>query len=286
MFKICKHQFGQALSSPRVYLALLLGCVVQIISSMPLLEFSKQIGKPLNIFDSFIYFNCDTYIIATAFLGILILASDIPFSTQSETYTLMRVSRRKWVLGKILYLFCACVIYYFIIMIAGMLFIAENAYVANAWSELIYYLAKNINPEMAADANVYFSYSHVLLLSPLQALAASFTLSVAYSFVMSLFIFYLNLKLPRILSFAAAIMIHVIGYLLAVLFTSRFYIKFSLLGNSLLMYHDIQNVYKGKVFTTLPQSFLIFSVLAAVLSALIMTAIRKYDFRITVGAKQ
>lgn len=286
MFRICRHQFGQAFSSPRVYIALLLGCVIQIISSMPLLEFSKQLGKPLNIFDSFIYFNCDTYTVAAAFLGILILVADIPFSTQNETYTLMRVSRRKWVSGKILYLFCACIVYYAVIMLAGMLFIAENAYVANSWSEPIYYLAKNVNPAIAADAGVYFPYSRVLLLSPLQAVAASFILSVAYSFVMSLFIFWLNLKLPRILSFAAAMMIHVLGYLLAVLFTSRYYMRFSLLGNSLLMYHDIQNVYNGKVFTTLPQSFMIFSVLALVLSALIMIAIRKYDFRITVGTKQ
>lgn len=286
MFKICKHQLGQALSSPRVYIAFLLGCVVQIISSMPLLAFSKRLGKPLNIVDGFIYFNCDTYTIATAFLGIIILVADIPFSTQNETYTLMRVSRRKWVFGKILYLFCACILYYIITMIAGMLFIAENAYITNAWSEPIYCLARNVNPAMATGANVYFPYSHILLLSPLQAMAASFTLSVAYSFVMSLFIFYLNLKLPRILSFASAMLIHVIGYLLAVLFTSYYYTKFSLLGNSLLMYHDIQNVFRGKVFTTLPQSFLIYSVLVIILSALIMMTIRKYDFRITVGTKQ
>lgn len=286
MFKICRHQLAQAFSSVRVYIALFLGCAVQIISNIPLFEFSQQLNKPLCIFEGFIYFNCDTYVSTAAFLGVLLLTADIPFSTENETYTLMRVTRRKWVLGKILYLFIICFLYYLAIMSSGMLFISENAYVANFWSEPIYYSAKNTAPELATASNVYFPYGHVLLLSPLQALIASFSLSVAYSFVMSLFIFWLNLKLPRVLSFVAAMMVHVVGYVFAVLFISPAYKKISLLGNSLLVYHDIQGYYKGEMFTTLPQSYLIYGMLIILLSLCILHAIRKYNFKITVGTKQ
>ena len=47
MFKICAHQFRQAFLSPRLYLALILGCAIQIISVFPLLDFSKAMGNPL-----------------------------------------------------------------------------------------------------------------------------------------------------------------------------------------------------------------------------------------------
>ena len=50
MFKICAHQFRQAFFSPRLYLALILGCTIQIISVFPLLDFSKAMGEPLGIF--------------------------------------------------------------------------------------------------------------------------------------------------------------------------------------------------------------------------------------------
>lgn len=286
MFKICAHQFKLTLSSPRAYIALFFGCVIQIISAMPLLEFSTALGRPLSIFDSFIYFNCDIFTAAAAFLGIVLLVSDIPFSSQNETYTLLRVSRRQWVFGKAIYLLCACVAYYLIVMAVGMLYIAENTYVGNLWSEPLYFLVKNPNSQLATDYSMYFPYSHVLLLTPLWAAAASFGLSVAYSFVMSLFIFWFNLKLPRVISYVFAIMIHVIGYLLTAVFLSLFYVKFSLFGNSLLMYHEIGGYENSKLFTSLPQSFLIYCICGVVLLYLVTRAIRKFDFKITVGTKQ
>ena len=90
MFKICAHQFRQAFFSPRLYLALILGCTIQIISVFPLLDFSKAMGEPLGIFEAFIYFNTDTYTATCAFLGAVLMVSDIPFSSQNETYTLLR----------------------------------------------------------------------------------------------------------------------------------------------------------------------------------------------------
>ena len=49
MFKICAHQFRRAFFSPRLYLALILGCTIQIISVFPLLDFSKAMGEPLSL---------------------------------------------------------------------------------------------------------------------------------------------------------------------------------------------------------------------------------------------
>lgn len=284
MFKICKHQFLLALISPRIYIALFIGCVMQIISSMPLLEFSQLLDKPLGIFESLIYFNCDTFTASSTFLGVILLVSDIPFSSENETYTLMRVSRTNWVLGKFIYLFCICLFYYFVVTVAGMLFISENAYMGNFWSEPIYLLVKDNNMNFAANYNVYFPYSHILLgLTPLKAFISSYLLSVSYAFTMSLLIFWLNLEISFVLSYIPVIMLHIIGYLIAALLKSYFYMRFSLLGNSLLMYHNTDR--RASVFPTLSESFLIFFILCVLLSFLILKGIKKYDFRITVGTK-
>ncbi len=287
MFKVCLYQLRQAFSSPRVYIALLIGIVMQIVSSIPLLDYVRMLNQPLCIYEGFIYFNCDTYIATAAFLGIILFVSDIPFSSQNETYTLMRISRTKWVLGKIIYLFFSCVLYYTTIFFVGAIFISENAYLGNLWSSPIYNLAKDAGSSLAANYNVYFPYNHILLgMTPFSAMITSLSLSVSYAFLMSLVIFWLNLKISRSLSYGLAMLIHIIGYLVAALFTSLFYMKFSLLGNSLLMYHDIGGYYKGKLFTTIPESFVIFFVLSILVLLLILKAIKDYDFRITVGTKQ
>lgn len=286
MFKICAHQFRQALFSPRLYLALILGCTIQIISVFPLLDFSKAMGEPLGIFEAFIYFNTDTYTATGAFLGAVLLVSDIPFSSQNETYTLLRVSRRTWVAGKVLYLLSISAVYYLVVLIAGGLFISENAFFANIWSLPLTTIVQNRAPELAWEYQVSFPYGYVMTLTPVMACTLSYLLSVCYIFVMSLIIFWLNLCISKVFSYLAAILVHVVGYILTIGFITDFYRKFSLLANSLLMYHNISGSEIESTYLTLPQSFLIYADIAVVLFLLILHAIRSYDFRITVGTKQ
>ena len=282
MFKICKHQLHLAFSSPRIYISFFLGCVIQIISAMPLLDFSKRIQKPLCIWEGAVYFCCDTYIIAASFLGIIIMVSDIPFSSENETYTLLRTSRRKWVAGKILYLFSICSLYYFCIFLVGMIFIAENAYVGNFWSESVYYLTKQGE---WGDTSLYFPYSHILLLSPFKATIVGFLLNTGYGFLMSLLLFLFNLKLSRSLGYFVTMMIHITGYILTVLFLSTKAVKYSLFGNSLLMYHEIGSFY-GDYYNKLYESILLYSISAVIVILFIFGAVKKYDFRIIVGIRQ
>lgn len=281
MFKICRHQLRMALASPRFYIALFMGCAIHIVGILPLFEFSKSIGKPLGMMEGFIYFSSERYTIAAIFLSIVFLVSDIPFSSENETYTLLRVSRRKWLAGKVLYLLCACTLYYFVILLAGIIFLAGSSYVGNFWSEPFYYLTLNID---TGSSSAYFPYPHVLRLSPLQTVILNMVLNILYGFTMSLFLFFCNLKMPRSLGYAAAMLLHAIFYMMLSVFQSKYYTRYSLLGNSILVYHSIGDQYKD-FLPSFTQSFLIFGVIIAILILLILWGIRRYDFRITVGAK-
>ena len=120
MFKICRHQLRMACSSVRFYIALFIGCAIHIVGIMPLLEYAEGIGRPLGLLEGFVYFCCERYTTSAVFLGIVFLVSDIPFSSENETYTLLRVSRKKWLAGKIMYLLCVCLLFYMTIFFAGM----------------------------------------------------------------------------------------------------------------------------------------------------------------------
>lgn len=68
-------------------------------------------------------------------------------------------------------------------------------------------------------------------------------------------------------------------------FQSSYYARYSLLGNSLLMYHSVHGEYK-ELLPSFVQSFLFFGIVIITLMILIFKEIRRYDFRITVGARQ
>lgn len=281
MFKICRHQLRMACGSPRFYIALFMGCAIHIVGIMPLLEYAEGVGRPLGILEGFVYFSCERYTTSAVFLGIVFFLSDIPFSSENETYTLLRVSRKKWLAGKVLYLFDACVLFYLAVLLAGMAFLSGNAYAGNFWSEPFYYLSRGMN---AGDYSAYFPYPHILLLDPLQAVLIGFGLEVAYGFVMSLFLFFCNLKLPRNLGYAATMLLHAVFYMILSVFQSRYYARYSLLGNSMLMYHSVHGEY-GELLPPFLQSFLVFGGLTVILILLVFYSIRRYDFRITVGTK-
>ena len=79
MFRVCSHQLKISLCSPRIYIAVFAGIVIQIVSLISFLDFSKTIGKPLCVFESITYSNCDLYAPVALFLAVLVLVSDIPF---------------------------------------------------------------------------------------------------------------------------------------------------------------------------------------------------------------
>lgn len=282
MFKICKHQLCMALISIRLYISLFIGCAIHIVSIMPLFEYAQRVGRPLSLLEGYVYFSCERYAVSAVFLCIAFLVSDIPFTSENETYTLMRTSRRKWLAGKILYLLFVCCLYYFVLFLIGMGFLSNNAYAGNFWSEPFYYL----NCGMGVEENsAYFPYTHILQLSPLKAVFTGMTLNIAYGFTMSLILFFCDLKLPRTLGCAVTMLFHAAFYMILSIFQTTYYIRYSLLGNCLLMYHNIYGEYE-KLLPTFVQSFIVFGIVTVSLILLIFREILKYDFRITAGAKE
>ena len=100
----------------------------------------------------------------------------------------------------------------------GILFLSGNAYAGNFWSDPFYYLAQGMD---IGKYSAYFPYVHILLLSPVQAVLIGIALNIAYGFTMS-------------------------GY----------YARYSLLGNSLFMYHNVHGEYE-ELLPSFVQSFLL-----------------------------
>ena len=282
MFEICKYQLRQGFFSIRTYIALLIGIVIEIVCIMPLGEFSKIINAPLNIYDAFLYFNLNSVNAVVVFLALVVLISDIPFTSHNENYVLLRTTKKKWVMGKILYLFIMCTFFYIVLFFVGTLFTADNFSCSNDWSKPLTTLSQDTNGTLQTEYNVYFPYKYLITkYSPFETTVLSITLSIFYGFVMSLFIFLMNLLFPRVLGYAYSMILHLINYTLIFVFTSHKFIKYSLLGNNLLAYHKIDGNVIGKFALTLKQSYVLDFVIILILVFLIMKSMRKYEFKTT-----
>ena len=91
--QICAFSIKGWITNMRFYASLLISVVVFLINAMRMYEFSKYLGEPLGLFDVFIYTTSDIYSVVALFLGLLLLLSDVPFSSSQATYTLLRTSK-------------------------------------------------------------------------------------------------------------------------------------------------------------------------------------------------
>ena len=286
MFKICRHQFTQSLLSPRFYIALLIGITIQSLNILPLLEFSETINEPINLLDGFLLFNTDIFSLAASSLGIIILVSDIPFTSQNETYILLRTTRVEWVAGKIIYLLCACTVYYLVAFLAGVIIIGGNSFLANFWSQPLYLLATDSSGTLQSQVGLSFPGYIMTAYQPFSAFILCFMYSIAYAFALSLVTFYLNLKLPSATGYFLSVMFHVVNYFMTSIFPTKAFWKYSLLANSSLGYHRYEIYEKSHNLLTINQSWLFLTIFELTLFGLIHIAVKKYDFKITVGTNQ
>lgn len=286
MFKVCKHQLLSSLGSPRFYIALFVGIVVHSLNILPFLELSKAIGEPIGITEGFLLFNNDIFSLAAASLGIIILISDIPFSSQNETYTLLRLSRLEWVSGKILYLLCACSIYYLITFLSGVVLQLGNLSFNSEWSVPMQMLANDTSGSLSSQFGISFPGYVLYTYSPFQAFSISLVCSIAYAFILSLITFWFNLKCKASLAYFLSAMFHVVNYFMTKIFPTSAFWKYSLFANSSLRYHRFEIYTNSHKLLTVSQSCLVFFVFEMVLFVLIYRAVRKYDFKITVGTNQ
>lgn len=281
MFKICKNQLLHSLSSPRLYVALLLGISVQIIALIPLLNLSEAVKSPINIWEPFVYFNCDDYIAATALLGVFLLVSDIPFTEISETYSLIRISRVKWLYGKTIYIIFMCVVYYVVIAISGMVFIIGNACISSNWSLPIHMLTQDTSLIIANRYTTFFLYPEITSsLLPIHAYFYSIILSAAYACICCLFLFLLNMFFSRSISFFLTIFLHIAGYTLSTIGVAKFLSPFSLFGNSLLMYHSFDGYSSKSAYLSIRQSLLVYFILTIVILKVLKWKLTVFDFKI------
>lgn len=282
--RICIDQLKGWPKNPRIYMGLLLGAALVVIPTRNYVFFAVHLNEPMNILEPFVILGSLREHMTFILLGLLLILSDAPFVNQRTTYTIIRTSRKSWLIGSLMYIFISSAIYYLFILCISMLVASYNGFMANFWSDPMYTLSIQRPNSALTDYGVYFPYSDLIRnLSPLMAVLHTYLLSVAYGAILSAIMFSVNLYRGKILGNVAALGVHATGYILIseALFTVP---KFSLLANSLLGSHS----FSGNVTTPflLRFSYSLFATIIWVICLFALFAMKRFDYRISVGDKE
>lgn len=177
--------------NPQIILAFCLAFVVCFLLSNKVVLFAEQHNTILQILEPFIWTFGDAGSVLTVSLLLLLLFADMPNLGNEVPLFLLRMNRRVWMLGQILYLVLATLLLMCFILISTCVLAGGRAYPANLWSNTAAILGySDIGTEIAVPAFV-----KVLELSfPYECMLHIFGLMLGYSVFMASLILYLNLR--------------------------------------------------------------------------------------------
>lgn len=177
--------------NPQIFLAFCLAFVVCFLLSNKVVLFAEQHNTILQVLEPFIWTFGDAGSVLTVSLLLLLLFADMPNLGNEVPLFLLRMNRRVWMLGQILYLVLATLLLMCFILISTCMLAGGRAYPANLWSNTAAILGySDIGTEIAVPAFVKvleFSF-------PYECMLHIFGLMLGYSVFMASLILYLNLR--------------------------------------------------------------------------------------------
>lgn len=176
--------------NPRIIMTFCLGFAVSFLLSDKVLVFADEHNIMLQIFEPFIWTFGDADSVLVISLLLMLLFADMPKLNNDAPFFLVRTSRMTWMLGQILYLVSATLLFMCFILFSTCVLVCHKAYIANLWSNTAAVLGySDIGEQIAVP-----SFVKVLELSfPYTCMAHIFGLMLGYSVLMAGIMLYLNL---------------------------------------------------------------------------------------------
>lgn len=176
--------------NPQIILAFCLAFVLCFLLSDKVVRFSEKHDTLMQIAEPFIWTFGDAVSVLVISLVLLLAFSNMPNLGNEVPLFLIRVSRKVWMLGQILYLVLATLVFMVFILLSTCVLAGGRAYPANFWSHTAAILGySSIGSELYIP-----SFVKVMELSfPYECMLHIFGLMLGYAVLMASLILYLNL---------------------------------------------------------------------------------------------
>ncbi len=155
IFSVIRFNFMGFWKSPRVILTFLLGIVLSFLLSSRVMVVIEAYGTPVQAAEPFLWTFGDAAAVLLSSLLLLLLFSDLPKLSAASPFYLVRMTKKKWLLGQFCYVVLASALYTGSIFLSTVLLCMKNSYPGNLWSDTAAMLAySKLGEELSVPSTV------------------------------------------------------------------------------------------------------------------------------------
>ncbi len=132
---VTAYNFRSWNRNPRIIITFALAFILCFLLSDKAVKFAKEYETTMQIVEAFVWTFGDANSILLSSLLLLLLFADMPFITSGTPFYLMRIDRRTWVIGQVIYIVAGTTVYLVFILISTSLVCMTQSFVGNMWSE-------------------------------------------------------------------------------------------------------------------------------------------------------
>lgn len=208
---VCDYNIRAWDKNPRIFIAFALCFILCFLLSDKAVRFSYEFGTTMQIVEAFVWTFGDGNSILLSSLLLVLLFADMPFITGATPLFLVRIDRKTWLIGQVLYITLATVIYLAFVLIATALVCMRNSFSGNMWSET----AAILGYSGAGEAVALPALVKTLEMStPYECMAVIFALMLLYALTMALVMLVFNLFKGHIAGVVSVFVYSLFGFLL------------------------------------------------------------------------
>lgn len=132
---IALSNFRKWKKNPQIILAFCLGFILCFLLSDKVISFAQDKGIVMQALEPFIWTFGDATSVLIISLLLVLLFSDMPNVGNEVPFMLVRISKKTWMLGQILYMILATVLFTLFLLLSTILLSASMVYTADMWSD-------------------------------------------------------------------------------------------------------------------------------------------------------
>ena len=151
---VTAYNFRQWNRNPRIIITFCLAFVLCFLLSDKAVQFAEEYDTTMQIVEAFVWTFGDANSILLSSLLLLLLFSDMPFISSGTPFYLMRIDRKTWITGQVIYIVVATAIYLLFILVSTSAVCMRQSFVGDMWSETAAILGYSGAGEAVSGASV------------------------------------------------------------------------------------------------------------------------------------
>ncbi|MDD3338871.1 MAG: hypothetical protein PHS82_08470 [Lachnospiraceae bacterium] len=212
IWAVVRYNFRGFFREPRVLMTFGFGFVISFLLSGKVMQVTEIYDSSMQAVEPFLWTFGDAPSILICSLLLIFLFSDVPKLSAMTPFFLMRITKRKWLAGQLLYISLATGVYLLFIFLTTCLLCMQHTFIGNIWSKTAAMLGySKLGEQMLVPSTVKVMES----ITPYGCMARLILLMLGYSLVLSFLVLTVNLKAGKHAGIFAGVLFSVYGYLLS-----------------------------------------------------------------------